>query len=107
MSDASSRSHARRADFTPRRFHRTRRLQRRCGYPTRERPERSLRPLQLRGPTGRLAGRRRVRAGDVLVGVRAETGARHGACPTRRDANAGRSRMPRRQGLRALVPKQP
>ena len=107
MPDAPSRSHDRRADFTPRRLHRTRRLQRRRGYPSRERPERSLRPLQSRGPTGRRAGRRRVRAGNVLVGVRAEAGARHGACPTRRDANAGRSRMPRRQGLRALVPKQP
>ena len=41
MPEAPSRSHDRRADFTPRRFHRTRRLQRRRGYPSRERPERS------------------------------------------------------------------
>ena len=60
--------------------------------PTRKRPERPLRPLQSGRPTGRRAGRRRVRTGNVLIGVRAEAGARHGGRSTRRGAKAGCSR---------------
>ena len=85
------RRHARGADTTPRGRHCARRLQRRRGHPSRERTEGTLRPLQSRGPAGRRARRRLVRAGNVRVGVRAEARARHGARAAPRGANAGRT----------------